>query len=142
MTKNWTSLIGGRNSDVHDDEVIEWVEKLLIRRKSRDAIVAASVAGTDGWPGRRADGTERKPLSPTRLFGIRCVIAYKERMAGTGSRREQNSLAAKIAAAKRLEKQAGTTSRAHWIKERTRIMELGMHILRIEPMVYLSLIHI
>lgn len=136
--KDWTSLIGGRRSIAHDDDVIEWVERMLIRRMSRDKIVAASKAGSHGWPRYRADGTERKGLTDGGLMGVRCVIAYKERMAGRGSGREVNDLATRIAAAKRMEKEAGTTSRAHWIKERTKVMELGMHVLRIAPMVYWS----
>jgi hypothetical protein len=136
--REWTSLIGGRDSDAHDDEVIEWVERMLIRRMPRDGIIKASVEGTKGWPAQRADGTPRKPLSPTRLFGIRCVIAYKERKANGGTNREQRDFATQIAAAKRMEKEAGLSSRAFWIKERVKVLELGMHALRIRPMVYWS----
>jgi hypothetical protein len=136
--RQWESLIGGRDSDAHDDELIEWVERMLIRRMPRDRIVKASIDGKCGWPATRADGTTRKPLSPTKLFAIRAVIAYKERKAGRGVDREQRDFATQIAASKRMEREAGLSSRAFFIKERTKILELGMHALRIRPMVYWS----
>lgn len=137
MARDWTSLIGGRDSIAHDDAVVEWVEKMLIRRKPRDAIVAASKAGTDDWPARRADGTERKPLSPTILFGIRCVIAYKER-AASGPKHELSGLATQISGYRRMEKEAGTSSRSRWIQERRKVLELALHARRIQPMIYWS----
>jgi hypothetical protein len=135
--KEWTSLINGRRSIAHDDEVIAWVERMLIRRMSRDKIVRASKEATHGWPEYRKNGTKRKGLTDGGLMGVRCVIAYKERMAG-GNGREQRDVATQIANAKRMEKEAGLSARAFWIKERTKVMELGMHALRISPMVFWS----
>jgi hypothetical protein len=135
--RDWTSLIGGRDSIAHEDQVIEWVEKMLIRRMSRDKIIAASKEGTDGWPGRR-NGTPREPLSPTRLFAIRAVIAYKERVASGGANRQAKILKSQIANYRRMEKEAGFTSRAHFIQERQKIVELAYHARRIRPMVYWS----
>jgi hypothetical protein len=65
-------LIKGRRSLSHDPAVVRWVRERTVEGWTRDRIVAASKAGTDGWP------VEGESLSNGGMTEVRAALAALE----------------------------------------------------------------
>jgi hypothetical protein len=116
--------------------------------------------GGEGWKGRidcptteinhlqakgliRQVGTQRGRGPATRIFDVTPEdeiehAAEKFKRQRPRRKRDMTGQAARIAEYRQMEKEAGTSSRSHWIETRRRVVELAYQARRIEPMVYWS----
>ena len=92
---------------------------------------------------RQIGTDDSMPGPPARVYAItpedeieRAAIKFKSQR--PKRKRDMSGAAARIADYRRMETEAGTSSRASWIEARRRVVELSMHARRLEPMAYWS----
>lgn len=101
-------------------------------RKLQERGVIREIGTDDSKPGKPASVYDVTPKGEVEREALKFRNKRPKR------KRDMSGAAARIADYRRMEKEAGTSSRAQWIEARRRVVELSMHARRLEPMAYWS----